>query len=42
LFSNLRSSSIGGLLHLNHFYRLVWVHKLKLKILGKSKQWFLR
>jgi hypothetical protein len=38
----LRLSCIGALLYFNHFYSLVWSHKLKLKIWGRSDQWFLR
>ena len=34
--------SFGGLLHLKHFYSLLWSHKLKFKIWGRSDQWLLR
>ena len=42
LFWYLRSSLIGGRLHLKHLYSLVWSHKLKFKIWGRSDQWLLR
>ena len=39
IFEVLFHSSIGGHLHLKQFYSLVWSHKLKSKIWGRSDQW---